>query len=161
MKKILVMIALFLSIICLTGCEKKTKFATFTCTEYTVRKGASVLNMLDNYKDLELVFYKDGNFKWIGTTAEYYDEKGNLTVPSTDELLEGTYITEYIYETNEEGKEVVSGYKLTLYYVNNPTEQNNEGGYPFFIYQGDTLSRSQYQVTPSYSQLVKQTFKKK
>ncbi len=150
MKKFLMVIALLITTICLSACDcsnNRVKHTSYTCTEYYITKNTSKINIKNNYEELELVFYSDGKFKWVG-----------VTINNTEELYEGTYINEYVYETNEQGEQVVSGYKLTLYYDNNPTE-SSVYGYPTYILSLDgVLSRKQEQSTSSSWQLVEQKF---
>lgn len=150
MKKFLLIIALFITTFCLSACDcggNKVKHTSYICSEYYITKGTSKMNIKENYKDLELVFYSNGQFKWVGNT-----------INDTEELYEGSYRNDYVYETNEKGEQVVVGYKLTLYYDNNPTE-SSVYGYPVYNLSLDgVLSRRQEQSTSSSWQLVEQKF---
>lgn len=150
MKKFLLIVALFITTICLSACDcsnNRVKHTSYMCSEYYITKGTSKINIKENYKELELIFYSDGNFKWVGSTID-----------DTEELYEGTYRNDYVYETNAQGEKVVVGYQLTLYYDNNPTE-SSVYGYPVYNLSLDgILTRKQEQSTSSSWQLVEQKF---
>lgn len=152
MKKFLVLVAVLVTTICLSACGgKRVTHSTYTCEEFIISQGSTGYNMKDNYKKLQLIFYSNGHFKWVGTTTS-----------GDDELYEGTYRNDYVTEKNENGEEVNVGYLLTLYYDNKPDEFQGVFGYPKYnlTLDGKTLTRLQSQVGGSDTspRIIRQKF---
>lgn len=150
MKKYLLLIVLLVTTLCLSACDcggKKLKYETYRCTEYYITKSTNKIDIKQGYKNLELIFYNDGNFKWVGETTD-----------GLEEIYEGTYRNDWITSTNDDGEEVRTGYQLTLYYDNNPTEPTSYGNIVYVGSFDGTLTRKHYQVTPTYQQIVEQKF---
>lgn len=174
MKKFLMLVALFFATICLSACScggSKVKYTTYDCTEFSITHYdyksedgyfPGEMNYLPNYKKLQIVFYNNGDFKWVGVTAETKDEDGNL-VESVDEIYSGTYKIVTISDSNDESE--TKKYRITLYYDDlNPIENDKMYEYPVYELVGNTLTRyqDQYKIGSTTShRLVKQTFVQK
>lgn len=171
MKKFLMLVALFFATICLSACScdgSRVKYTAYNCTEFSITPYSYTsadgyfpgeINYLPNYKSLQIIFYNNGDFKWVGITAETKDENGNL-VESVDEVYLGTYKIVKIDNSDEENS--TNKYKITLYYDElNPVENEKIYGYAVYELVGDTLTRyqDQYETGSTTShRLVKQTF---
>ncbi len=154
MKKFLLLVALLVTTVCLSACDcggNRVKHTTYDCEEFLISQGTQGLNMRENYKQLQLIFYSNGHFKWVGVTTD-----------GKDEIYEGTYRNDYVTEKNEKGESVNVGYRLTLYYDNKPDEFQGIFGYPKYdlTLDGSTLTRLQHQVGGSTNRIIRQTFVK-
>lgn len=154
MKKFIMLMALFLTTICLSACScngNKIKYYTFDCTQYDwtvynveIQDGNSYtgkIDLLKNYKKLQLIFYSNGEFKWVGENSN-----------NEDEIFIGTFEEKTITSDDDSYKQLILTYK------NNPSEQNNEGGNPYYILKDGVLTRNQKQITATSQSIIEQTF---